>query len=70
MRLLFDENLSRELARLLGDVFPDASHVFIERLESRPDLDIWEFAVRHGFAVVTKDRDFRFLALLRDPPSR
>lgn len=41
MRLLFDENLSRELVRLLNDIFPDALHVTSEGLGSRPDLDVW-----------------------------
>jgi len=70
MRLLFDENLSRDLVRLLSDIFPDAARVSTEGLGSRPDLSIWEFAMENTMAVVTKDRDFRVLALLREPPPK
>lgn len=39
-------------------------------MRGAPDLAIWEFAGANGLAVVTKDDDFRSLALFRGPPSK
>ena len=33
MKLLFDENLSRELVQRLRDRFPDSTHVVLEGLQ-------------------------------------
>lgn len=63
-----DHHRTWELVRLLSDIFPDAAHVTNEGLGSRPDLDVWEFATGNTSAVVTKDRDFRVLALLGELP--
>ena len=62
MRLLFDQNLSRALVRLLNDLFPNSIHVSAVSLERSGDLTIWEFAGREGLMVVTKDEDFVGLA--------
>lgn len=58
MKLLFDANLSHKLIDALQDVFPDSAHVRMVRLKERSDLDIWGFAKRGGFTIVTLDSDF------------
>ena len=58
MKLLFDQNLSRHLPRLLQHIFPDSLHVrMIEMLRSG-DSRIWEYASENDFIIVTRDRDF------------
>jgi predicted nuclease of predicted toxin-antitoxin system len=59
MKLLFDENLSRRLVELLQDLFPGSVHVTQVGLSTgTPDNEIWEYARRNGFAIITADRDF------------
>lgn len=57
MRLLFDENTSPRLMRLLADIFPDSTHVRDEGLKSSSDLIVWEFARNHDLMIVSKDSD-------------
>lgn len=58
MRLLFDQNLSWKLVRLLADVYDGCSHVRDLGMADATDTVIWAHAAEHGFTVVTKDSDF------------
>jgi predicted nuclease of predicted toxin-antitoxin system len=58
MKLLFDQNLSPRLPRLLADIYADSVHVREVGLRDEDDSDIWEYAKLHGFAIVSKDSDF------------
>ena len=64
MKLLFDQNLSPRLPRLLSDLYPDSAHVRDVGLRDAPDADIWRFAKGNGFVVVSKDSDFQQRSLL------
>jgi predicted nuclease of predicted toxin-antitoxin system len=69
MRLLFDQNLSFKLCQIIGDLFPDSSHVRAHGLSEVTDHVLWEFAKANGFVIVTQDADFAELAaLLGFPP--
>lgn len=57
MKLLFDENLSHKLARLLEDLFPNSIHVRDVGLKSADDPLVWEFAKSNSFVIVSKDAD-------------
>ncbi len=70
MKLLFDENLSPRLARSLADVYPDSAHVMDVGLSEADDRAIWMFARERGFAIVSKNGDFRQLSFLDGPPSK
>ena len=70
MRLLFDQNLSRRLVRLLDAEFPDSHHVSDLGLEEATDQVIWDYAADHGYVIVSKDSDFRQLAFLHGPPPK
>ena len=59
MRLLFDQNLSPRLVALLAAEFPGSLHVREASLQAAHDQDIWDYAARHGFVIVSKDSDFR-----------
>ena len=70
MKFLFDENLS---PRLVGDVathWPDCAHVESLSLRATRDETIWDYAHGHGFTIVSKDDDFRSLALVRGAPPK
>ena len=57
MKLLFDENLSHKLARLLADLFPDSIHVRDVGLKAADDSLVWEYAKNNDLMLVSKDSD-------------
>jgi len=68
MKLLFDENLSFKLRARLQDVFLGSQHVRDIGMEQVGDAEIWEFAKREGFVIVTKDADFNDMSVMRGHP--
>lgn len=70
MKLLFDENLSGHLPRLLADLFPDSDSLLQLGLGGASDDAVWELAKRLGFVLVTRDEDFQRLSVLRGPPPK
>ncbi|MGV8092177.1 MAG: DUF5615 family PIN-like protein [Mangrovibacterium sp.] len=57
MKLLFDQNLSPKLV----NSFKESHHLQDLGLDSADDLNVWEFAKKQGFTIVTKDSDFNNL---------
>ncbi|MGC2637137.1 MAG: DUF5615 family PIN-like protein [Acidobacteriaceae bacterium] len=51
----------------LKDLFPGSSHVADEKLLRSQDEEIWSFAGKNGFAIVTADGDFYELAVTLGP---
>lgn len=70
MKLLFDENLSPVLPRMLADCYAQCQHVRDIGLRASPDSDVWDYAVHNKLAVVTKDSDFRHRSSLRGHPPK
>ena len=70
MKLLFDENVSHRLPQTLADVFPGSSHVRSVGLRGKEDRQIWEYARKEGFAIVSKDTDFRERSYVEGFPPR
>lgn len=68
--LLFDQNLSRRLVGLLADEYPGSQHVEGAGLLGADDQVVWQYAAARGLMVVSKDSDFRHLALLHGPPPK
>ena len=68
MKLLLDQNLSRMLVRRLADEYPESLHVAEIGLDTATDREIWEYAAQRGYVIVSKDTDFRQLALVFGPP--
>ncbi len=58
MKLLFDQNLSHRLVRLLADVYPECLHVRDIGLNAATDTVIWDYAKTNGYMIVSKDSDF------------
>lgn len=70
MKLLFDQNVSPWLCATLSDLFPASMHVRDVRLRQADDKIIWDYAGEHGFAIVTKDADFRQRSFLSGHPPK
>lgn len=70
MKLLFDQNLSPRLPRLLADIYPDCFHVREVGLRDADDSAIWDYARLNDLAIVSKDSDFQQRSLLYDHPPK
>ena len=68
MKLLFDEKLSPSLINLLAVEFPLCAHVETLGIRGTTDAFIWDYAKQHGFAIVSKDNDFRQRAFVYGAP--
>ncbi len=64
MKLLFDQNLSPRLPRLLADIYVDSVHVREAGLRDAFDAVIWDYAI------VSKDSDFQQRSLLYGSPPK
>lgn len=70
MKLLFDHNLSHKLIQRLADVFPGSTQTRPLNFGRTADEIIWRHSRDHGFTIVSLDRDFAGLALLRGAPPK
>jgi predicted nuclease of predicted toxin-antitoxin system len=70
VRLLLDQNLSRRLVEALSADFPDSTHVVECSLDMSTDREVWDFAGKHGYVIVSKDSDFRQFAFLYGAPPK
>ena len=59
MKLLFDANISWKLVNILKPFFGECAHVDSIGLSvPAEDTDIWNYALKHGYIIITKDNDF------------
>lgn len=70
MKLLFDENLAPALVDALAGIFQESTHVRHVGLKSSADGKVWDYAADMGYAIVTKDADFRQRSFLFGPPPK
>lgn len=70
MKLLFDHNLSPRLVDQLAELYPGSEHVFLLEMDRASDTQIWEYAARNGYTVVTRDSDYNDLSLLHGFPPK
>ncbi|MEX1000636.1 MAG: DUF5615 family PIN-like protein [Crocinitomicaceae bacterium] len=70
MKLLFDQNISHRILNLLKDSFPDSAQVKNLGLENKTDREIWEYAKKHDYIIVTFDSDFYNFSLVWGHPPK
>ena len=68
MKLLLDETLSRRIVPFLQADFSGSSQVALLGLESANDLEIWEYAKKNSFVIVSRDSDFQERSLVTGHP--
>ncbi len=69
MKLLFDQNISFRILKILNNHFQESAQVRELRLEGKADLEIWRFAKSNGYTSVSFDADFYdFSNLYGHPP--
>jgi len=70
MKLLFDENLSHKLVRLLEDLFPNSIHVRDVGLKAADDPLVWEYAKDNNLILISKDADMHQRSFMFGPPPK
>ncbi len=70
MKLLFDQNISYRLIKLINDLFPESKQVRELGLENSTDSEIFEYAKRNDYAIVTFDSDFCDLNIIKGYPPK
>ncbi len=70
MKLLFDQNISFRITRLINATFQKCQHVSAVGLNDKTDSEIWEYAKLNDFVIVTFDADFYDLAVIKGIPPK
>jgi predicted nuclease of predicted toxin-antitoxin system len=70
MKLLFDQNISYRIVNRLIDKFPESKHVSNLGLNDTEDIDIWQFARRNNYTLVTYDSDYYDISLINGCPPK
>lgn len=70
MKLLFDQNISFRVIKKIAEIFTGAEQVTSVGLTNSSDMEIWEYARKNGFCIVTFDADFMDLSLLKGFPPK
>jgi predicted nuclease of predicted toxin-antitoxin system len=70
MKLLFDQNISHRLLKLIADILTEAEQVRTLGIENYTDKQIWEYAKENGFTIVTFDGDFYDFSLVWGHPPK
>ena len=70
MRLLFDQNISYRIVNKLKDYFPDCKHVSQVGLKDCEDPEIWIYARKQDYVIVTFDSDFYDISLINGLPPK
>ncbi len=71
MKLLFNANLSWRLKKILADYYPDCIHVEDTGLSiPAKDIEIWEYAKKNNYIIVTNDEDFYNLLVIKGFPPK
>jgi predicted nuclease of predicted toxin-antitoxin system len=70
LKLLFDQNLGRQLVMWLTDLYSASSHVQFHELADKTDTEIWNFARSNNFCIVTQDADFAERSRLYGSPPK
>lgn len=70
MKLLFDQNISPKILKKLSDDFTECKQVRFVGLENSSDIDIFQYAKKNGYSIVTFDADFIDLNALHGVPPK
>jgi predicted nuclease of predicted toxin-antitoxin system len=70
MKLLFDQNISFRAVKKIKDIFSGSEHVSDCNLMNCNDAEIWEYAKKYDFAIVTFDSDFYDISLINGHPPK
>jgi predicted nuclease of predicted toxin-antitoxin system len=58
MKLLIDQNISKRIIESISDTFSDSIHVNSIASTTSTDNELWDYALKNEFILVTTDSDF------------
>ena len=71
MKILLDANISWKLVATLKPIFSECDHVDLIGLDvPAEDIAIWNYALKNGYTIITKDSDFVDLLELKGFPPK
>jgi predicted nuclease of predicted toxin-antitoxin system len=70
VKALLDQNISYRLVNKIISLFPETEQVKRLGLENKPDREIWDFAKKEDYSIVTFDSDFYDMSLLLGYPAK
>jgi len=70
MKLLFDQNISFRIIKKISHLYKDADQVRRLNLENLTDSEIWKYAKKHEYAIVSFDSDFYDISNLKGHPPK
>lgn len=70
MKLLLDQNLSFRIIKIISKLFPEVSSLRQHGLIDASDRQIWDFARKENYIIVSKDSDFHQLSFLYGAPPK
>ncbi len=70
MRLLFDQNISFRIVKLLAEFYPEVGQVRTLGLENSSDIEIWNYAKANKYTIITFDADFYEISTIQGHPPK
>ena len=70
MNILLDQNISFRITRLLFNDFENVKQVKELNLADASDFEIWNYAFKNNYTIITFDSDFIDLANLKGSPPK
>lgn len=70
MKRLLDQNLSFRIVEQLSSYYSGSPQVKLLKMDTASDQQIWLYAKKHNFVIVTKDSDSHELSLLYGAPPK
>jgi len=70
MKLLFDQNISFRIIEKISNLFPESKQVRQIGLQDCKDSEIWEYAKKNNFVIITFDSDFYDLSMIKGIPPK
>ena len=70
MKLLLDQNISHKILKDINQEFPKSNHVYKINMHLSSDQDIWDYAQKNDFVIVTQDSDFHERSLIYGYPPK
>jgi len=55
---------------LITDLYPESTYVLKVGLNQSQDIDVWEYAKKNDYIIVSKDADFSEIGLFRGFPPK
>jgi predicted nuclease of predicted toxin-antitoxin system len=70
MKLLFDQNISYKIEKKISLLFSKSKHISSLGLINKDDIEIWNFAKKENFTIVTFDSDFFDISIINGCPPK